>query len=108
MAQGFTLWVTGLPAAGKTEIATILEESLLERGLDAERVDEGEVRENWLPALGFEPSDEDGLNRLVGNMCLMLTRNGVIAVAASVSPSAASASRSLPLLGPFSIPFGSV
>jgi len=87
MAQGFTLWVTGLPAAGKTEIATILEESLLERGLDAERVDEGEVRENWLPALGFEPSDEDGLNRLVGNMCLMLTRNGVIAVAASVSPS---------------------
>lgn len=86
MAQGFTLWLTGLPAAGKTEIATLLEESLLERGLDAERVDEGEVRETWLPGLGFAPADQDGLGRFLGHVCHMLSRNGVIAVAASGSP----------------------
>jgi len=87
MAQGFTLWLTGLPAAGKTEIATLLEEALLERGLNAERVDEGEIRETWLPGLGFEPADRDGLDRFLGHVCHMLSRNGVIAVAACVSPS---------------------
>lgn len=87
MAQGLTLWVTGLPASGKTEIAALLEEALLERGLDAERVDEGALREAWLPGLGYEPAEEDGLNRLVGHVCHLLTRNGVVAVAAAVSPS---------------------
>jgi len=87
MAQGFTIWVTGLPAAGKTAIATLLEESLLERGLDAERLDAGEIRETWLPGLSFRPGDADGLSRLVGHFCHMLTRNGVIAVAADTSAS---------------------
>lgn len=87
MAQGFTLWLTGLPASGKTAIATSLEESLLERGLDVERLDEGEIRETWLPSLGFDPIEGDGLTRFMGHVCNLLTRNGVIAVAAAVSPS---------------------
>jgi len=87
MTQGLTLWLTGLPASGKTQIATRIEEALLERGLDAERLDEGEWRQDWLPGLGFTASDEDNLNRLVGHVCHLLTRNGVIAVAAAVSPS---------------------
>jgi adenylylsulfate kinase len=86
MAQGFTLWVTGLPASGKSEIARILEESLLERGLDVERVDEGELRERWLPGLGFQQAEEAGVTLLVGHICHLLTRNGVIAVAAAISP----------------------
>jgi len=87
MAQGLTLWLTGLPGSGKTQVAARLEEALLERGLDAERLDEGEIRSTWLPRLGFDPSDEDGLNRLLGHVCSLLTRNGVIAVAAAISPS---------------------
>jgi adenylylsulfate kinase len=87
MTQGFTVWVTGLPASGKTEIATLLEESMLERGLDVERVDAGEVRETWLPGLGFQAAEDAGLTRLMGHVCHMLTRNGVITVAADVSPS---------------------
>jgi len=87
MAQGFTVWVTGLPAAGKTEIATLLEEAMLERGLDAERVDAGEIRETFLPGLGSQDDANAGLTRLLGHVCHMLTRNGVIAVAADVSPS---------------------
>lgn len=87
MAQGFTLWLTGLPASGKSAIATSVEEFLLERGLDVERLDEGEIRKTWLPTLRFEQNDEEGLVRLVGHVCHLLTRNGVIAIAASVSPS---------------------
>jgi adenylylsulfate kinase len=86
MAQGFTLWLTGLPASGKTEIASRLEESLLERGLDAERIDEGEIREHYFPRLGFGRSESEGLVRFLGHVCDLLTRNGAVAVAAAVSP----------------------
>jgi adenylylsulfate kinase len=86
MAQSFTLWLTGLPASGKTEIATRIEESLLERGLDAERIDEREIREHYFPGLGFGRPESDGLVRFMGHVCNLLTRNGAIAVAAAVSP----------------------
>ncbi len=85
MTQGFTLWLTGLPASGKSEIAARVEESLLERGLDAERLDEGEIRETFFPTLGFEGEVGDGLTRFIGHVCHLLTRNGAVAVAASVS-----------------------
>ena len=65
MAQGFTLWLTGLPASGKTEIATRVEESLLERGLDAERIDEGEVREAYFQDLGYDRPAWEGLVRFL-------------------------------------------
>jgi adenylylsulfate kinase len=87
MAQGFTVWLTGLPASGKSEIATRVEESLLERGLDAERIDEGEIREQFFPGLGFEKESAEGLVQFLGHVCNLLTRNGAIAVAAAVSPS---------------------
>jgi adenylyl-sulfate kinase len=86
MAQGFTVWLTGLPASGKTEIAARVEESLLERGLDAERIDEGEVREQFFPGLGFERAEWEGLMRFLGHVCNLLTRNGAIAIASTVSP----------------------
>ena len=60
MTQGFTLWLTGLPASGKTEIAARVEESLLERGLDAERIDEGEIRDQFLPDVGFDRQAWEG------------------------------------------------
>ncbi len=87
MTQGFTLWLTGLPASGKSSIATEIEESLLERGLDVERIDEGEIREAWLSTLGQEKVEQEGLTRFLGHVCHLLSRNNVIAVAAAVSPS---------------------
>ncbi|MEW6442677.1 MAG: adenylyl-sulfate kinase [bacterium] len=87
MAQGFTLWLTGLPASGKSAIAARLEESLLERGLEAERLDEGEIRQSWLPSLGHGAGERDGLTRLIGHFCNLLTRNGIVTIAASISPS---------------------
>ena len=86
MAQGFTLWLTGLSASGKSELADRIEEALLERGLDVEKIDEGEIRQQWLPTLGFESPEGDGLVRFLGHICNLLTRNGVITIAAAVSP----------------------
>ncbi len=101
MAQGFTLWLTGLPGSGKTEIAIRVEESLLERGLDAERLDEGEIREQFLPGLGSEKEASEGLVRLLGHVCNLLTRNGAIAVASSVSPDQATRNEVRSQIGTF-------
>jgi len=86
MAQGFTVWISGLPGSGKTTLARNLEERLLERGLNAERLDGGEIRAAWLPALGYSAKEREGFIRLLGHVCHLLTRNGVIAICASVSP----------------------
>lgn len=37
--QGFTLWLTGLSASGKSTIATALEQHLLHNGVTAYRLD---------------------------------------------------------------------
>ena len=101
MAQGFTVWLTGLPASGKSTIATQIEESLLERGLDVERLDEGEIRREWLPSLGFDKGEGDGVTRLVGHVCHLLSRNGIITIAATVSPSQEVRNEQRSLIGRF-------
>jgi adenylylsulfate kinase len=86
MGQGFTIWITGLPGSGKTTLARNLEEGLLERGLNVERLDGGEIRANWLQGLGYTTGEREGFIRLLGHVCTLLTRNGVIAIGAAVSP----------------------
>jgi adenylyl-sulfate kinase len=86
MVQGVTVWITGLPGSGKATLARTLEERLLERGLAVERLDGGEIRTRWLPGLGCSTKDREGFIRFLGHVCTLLTRNGVITIAAAVSP----------------------
>jgi adenylylsulfate kinase len=86
MTEGFTIWITGLPGSGKTSLARDLEESLLERGLDVERLDAGDIRRAWLPTLGYTRQEQTGYLRLLGHFCNLLTRNGAIVIVAAVSP----------------------
>ncbi len=81
------MWITGLPGSGKTTLAGLLEEKLLERGLNAERIDEGDVRAQYLPGLGPSREEQKGLVEFLGHVCALLARNGVIAIGAAVSPS---------------------
>ena len=101
MAQGFTLWFTGRSAPGIAGLTARVEEALLERGLNVERLDEEEVRATWFPGLGCDLAEEEGLTRFVGHICHLLTRNGVIAVAAAVSPSRELRNEMRSLIGSF-------
>ena len=85
MADGFTIWITGLPGAGKTTLARCLEETLLERGLNAETLDADEIRSTWLSGWGFSREDQAGLERFLGHLCKLFNRNGVIAISATTS-----------------------
>ena len=84
--KGFTLWLTGLPCSGKTTLAKGVEEVLLERGIPVEVFDGDEIRTNLTKGLGFSKEDRDTNIRRVGYVCNLLTRNGVVAIAAVISP----------------------
>ena len=84
--KGFTLWLTGLPCSGKSTLAKAVEETLLERGLPVEVFDGDDIRTNLTKGLGFSRKDRDTNIRRVGYVCDLLTRNGVVSIAAVISP----------------------
>jgi len=84
--KGFTLWFTGLPSSGKSTLARKVEEVLLERGMYVEVLDGDEVRENLSKGLGFSREDRDTNIRRIGFVAKVLSRNGVVAITAAISP----------------------
>jgi len=86
MHKGFTLWFTGMSGAGKSTISRILELKLRESGARVEVLDGDVVRTHLSKGLGFSKEDRDENVRRIGFVCELLSRNGVIAIAAAISP----------------------
>ena len=86
MQEGFTLWFIGLSGVGKTTISQLVERALRERGLRVEVLDGDVVRTNLSKGLGFSKEDRDENIRRIGFVCHLLSRNGVAAIAAAISP----------------------
>jgi adenylyl-sulfate kinase len=86
MHKGFTVWLTGLSAAGKSTTAKLLEERLRAGGARVEVLDGDVVRTYLSKGLGFSKEDRDENIRRIGFVCELLSRNGVIAIAAAISP----------------------
>jgi adenylylsulfate kinase len=83
---GATIWLTGLSGAGKSTISGLLGERLLTMGQRVEVLDGDEVRRNLSAGLGFSKADRDTNVRRIGYVCRLLSRNGVIAISAAISP----------------------
>jgi adenylyl-sulfate kinase len=86
MHKGFTLWFTGMSGAGKSTISRALELRLREHGARVEVLDGDVVRTHLSKGLGFSKEDRDENIRRIGFVCELLSRNGVIAIAAAISP----------------------
>jgi len=84
--MGVTVWITGLPASGKTTIGEKIVRMLLARGYRAELLDGDVVRTTLSPGLGFSKQDRDEHVRRIGFVAELLARNGVVAVVAAISP----------------------
>jgi adenylyl-sulfate kinase len=84
--KGFTLWFTGLSGAGKSTLAGRVAEELRRRGMKIEILDGDEVRTNLSKGLGFSKEDRDTNIKRIGYVCKLLTRNGVVAISAAISP----------------------
>jgi len=86
MEKGFTVWFTGLSCSGKTTISRQVGEELRKRGLKVEILDGDVVRTNLSKGLGFSKEDRDINIKRIGFVCKLLSRNGVVAIGAAISP----------------------
>jgi adenylyl-sulfate kinase len=84
--EGFTLWFTGLSGAGKSTLANAVAEELASCGRRIEILDGDEVRTNLSKGLGFSREDRDTNVRRIGYVARLLSRNGVVAITAAISP----------------------
>ena len=84
--KGFTLWLTGLSGAGKSTVGSIIEGRLRGLGARVEVLDGDVVRTHLSKGLGFSKEDRDTNIRRIGFVCQLLSRNGVIAIGAAISP----------------------
>ncbi len=83
---GFTLWFTGLSGAGKSTLAEAVAADLGALGVKLEILDGDVVRTHLSKGLGFSKEDRDTNIRRIGWVCQVLSRNGVAAIAAAISP----------------------
>jgi adenylylsulfate kinase len=86
MHKGFTLWFTGMSGAGKSTISEQVFARLKTAGAKVELLDGDVVRTHLSKGLGFSKEDRDINIRRIGFVCELLTRNGVIAIVAAISP----------------------
>jgi adenylylsulfate kinase len=85
-ATARTVWLTGLPSAGKTTIALALAARLRDAGRRVEVLDGDAAREVLTAGLGFSRRDRDENVRRIGYVADLLSRNGVDAVCSVISP----------------------
>ena len=86
MHQGFTLWFTGMSGAGKSTLSELVCAEFKRRGYRVELLDGDIVRTNLGAGLTFSREDRDINVRRIGFVCDLLSRNGVIAISAAISP----------------------
>jgi bifunctional enzyme CysN/CysC len=84
--RGAVVWLTGLPASGKSTLAMQLERRLFERGFSAYVLDGDNVRAGLCSDLGFSPDDRRENVRRVGEVAALFADAGTIAIAAFISP----------------------
>ena len=84
--RGGTVWLTGLPAAGKSTIACALHDLLLEQGLRCYVLDGDDLRGGLNADLGFTREDRAENVRRLGEVAILLAHFGHLAIVSAISP----------------------
>jgi adenylyl-sulfate kinase len=84
--KAFTLWFTGMSGAGKSTLSQPIVARLRALGHRVELLDGDVVRTNLSAGLSYSREDRDINVRRIGFVANLLSRNGVVAVTAAISP----------------------
>jgi bifunctional enzyme CysN/CysC len=80
------LWFTGLPGAGKSTIANLVEAGLHARGVHTLLLDGDNVRHGLNKDLGFTEGDRVENIRRIGEVAKLMTEAGLVVLCAFISP----------------------
>lgn len=77
MARAFAVWLTGLPASGKTTISRVLVHELASRGVDVAVLESDEVRRVLTPHATYTEKERDTFYRSLVYIGRLLVEHGV-------------------------------
>jgi bifunctional enzyme CysN/CysC len=105
MPRGATIWLTGLPAAGKTTVGDAVAAGLAEAGYATYRLDGDVLRRTLSSDLGFDAASRQENIRRAANMALILAEAGVLVVVSLISPFRGSREQARELHAAAGLPF---
>jgi adenylylsulfate kinase len=75
--DAFAVWITGLPASGKSTIAANITAQLSARGVDVALLESDELRKILTPHPRYDPEERDIFYRQMVYVGVLLTQHGV-------------------------------
>lgn len=75
--EAFAVWITGLPASGKSTLAAFLRTELAERGIDAAVLESDVLRLVFTPHSDYDEQDRETFYRRMTWVGALLVRHGV-------------------------------
>lgn len=84
--RGAVIWLTGLPASGKSSLSMALEHALTTLGYSCYVLDGDNIRNGLNANLGFSPEDRAENIRRVGEVAALFADAGLICITAFISP----------------------
>ncbi len=82
----FTLWFMGRPSAGKSTLASRVEDHLVKTGYPIENLDGDDIRKHLHPDLGFSREDRRINNRRTAYIAKLLNRNDIPVIVGMITP----------------------
>lgn len=83
--DAFALWLTGLPASGKTTLANLLAEELNRRDMQVQVLDSDKVREVLTPDPSYSADERDWFYQVLAFLGQLLVQNEVITIIAATA-----------------------
>jgi len=75
--DAFAIWITGLPASGKSTLAASLEAQLVERGVDVAVLESDALREKLSEHPRYDEEERDDFYKQMAYIGALLTQHGV-------------------------------
>jgi adenylylsulfate kinase len=83
--KGFAVWLTGLPASGKSTLAALLAQQLAELGVAVQVLGSDELRKVLTPKPTYSPEERDQFYKVMTYIGHLLTENGVNVIFAATA-----------------------